>query len=142
MIVRKAFPQIYEYDHPKSGRYWLVSARRPKWSLNERKTFSVKKLAEEYADGIEEPFLDSGRQVEIPKEKVVMVKSYEQLAEKVGNYGVSVEEAIDHFMRYKGDEIVRGAKASGYGDGIRTKGTRAWCIGCGARPARGASPPS
>jgi hypothetical protein len=110
MIVRRAFPQIYEYDHPKSGRYWLVSARRPKWNLNERKTFSVKKLAEEYADGIEQRFLDSGRQVEIPKEKVVMVKSYEQLAEKVGNYGVSVEEAIDHFMRYKGDEIVRGAK--------------------------------
>ena len=32
------------------------SARRPKWNLNERKTFSVKKLAEEYAGGIEERF--------------------------------------------------------------------------------------
>lgn len=34
MIVRKTFPQVYALEHPKMGRYWLMSARKKKLGMS------------------------------------------------------------------------------------------------------------
>lgn len=46
MIKRYSVVRIYPMNHIKTGPYWLVSARSKKRNVNERKTFSSKKLAE------------------------------------------------------------------------------------------------
>ena len=79
MIVRKKFPQIYEYTHPKNGRYWLVSARSTKWGLSERKAFQKKELALSHAQGIEDQLIKFGKEPEVPKEKVVMADRFQGL---------------------------------------------------------------
>jgi hypothetical protein len=42
MIVRATFPQVYELEHPKKGKYWPVSARSAKWGMHERRFFPKK----------------------------------------------------------------------------------------------------
>ena len=79
MIVRKTFPQVYAMEHPKIGRYWLMSARSTKWGVNERKTFSNEDDALDYARQIEQRLVNHGRQPEIPLEKLQAAESYESL---------------------------------------------------------------
>jgi len=108
MVIRRAFPQIYEMEHPKTGRYWLVSAR--KYGMRQRKVFNSKSLAVKHANDLEEQFVKHGAQTDVPKEKVVMAERYEKLAGKVGTFGMSVEQAVEQLMRHKEDEIVKGTK--------------------------------
>jgi hypothetical protein len=110
MIERRKFPQIYEFEHPKNGRYWLVSARSKRWGMNERKTFPTKTLAEQYADGIEEKILKFGAQTDIPKEKIVMAERYQGLTDKLSPLGQSVEYAVDHYQKHVAQEIAKRAK--------------------------------
>ena len=86
-IIRRSFPQVYELEHPKNGTYWLVSARRKKFGLNERKTFSTKARALEHAVEIEHNFLKFGAQTDVPKEKVVMADRFQDLTEQLAHFG-------------------------------------------------------
>jgi hypothetical protein len=110
MIVRRKFPQIYEFEHPQNGRYWLVSARSKRWGMNERKTFPTKKLAEEYSDGIEENIRKFGAQTDVPKEKVFMAERYQGLTDKLSPLGRSVEDAVDYYHQHLGQEALRQIK--------------------------------
>ena len=110
MIKRYSVVRIYPMNHIKTGPYWLVSARSKKWNMNQRKTFSTKKLAEEYADGIEENMLKFGAQQDVPKEKVVMAERYQGLTDKLSPLGRSVEDAVDHYQQFVAQEITRQSK--------------------------------
>jgi len=59
-IVRAKFPKVYEYNHPKSGTYYLVDARKKRYGLTERKTFQSKTLAIKHAADIEEQLIKFG----------------------------------------------------------------------------------
>jgi hypothetical protein len=106
MVIRRAFPQIYELEHPKTGRYWLVSAR--KYGMTERKTFQTKTLAFKHAGDIEEQFLKHGAQTDVPKEKVVMAENFEHLAKRVSVHGVTLDNAVEEYLRFKGEEVANG----------------------------------
>ena len=110
MILRATFPQVYELEHPYKGRYYLVSARSTKWGLNERKTFQQKELAIKHAKDIEAQILQFGKREDVQKEKVVLAERYERLAARVGTFGQSVEDAIEHYVRFKGDEVSKQVK--------------------------------
>jgi hypothetical protein len=110
MIIRKNFPQIYELEHAKHGRYWLVSARSQKWGMNERKSFPKKSLAVTYAGEIEKRLVTFGGQPNMPKEKIHSALSYEKLTAKLESYGRTPEEAVGHFLNHLGNEITKQAK--------------------------------
>lgn len=110
MIVRTTFPQVYALEHPKIGRYWLMSARSTKWGMNERKTFSNEDDALDYARQIEQRLVNHGKQPELSPEKLQAARSYETLATKLAVHGRTPEEAADHFLIHLGSEVVRQAK--------------------------------
>ncbi len=94
MIIRKTFPQVYAFESPKTGKYWLVSARSAKWGLNQRKIFSGEELALKYARDLEAQVVQNGKQSDIPKEKLQLAASYEKLVAKLSGYGRTPEEAV------------------------------------------------
>jgi hypothetical protein len=108
MVIRRAFPQIYELEHPTNGRYWLVSAR--KYGMKQRKTFQSKTLALEHAADIEAQFRKHGAQTDVPNEKVVMAERYQGLTDKLSPLGRSVEDAVDHYQQYVAQEITKQSK--------------------------------
>lgn len=110
MIVRKTFPQVYALEHPKMGRYWLMSARSTKWGVNERKTFNNEDDALDYARQIEQRMLNHGKEPELPAEKLQAAESYESLVAKLAAHGRTPEEATAHFLTHLGSEAVRQAK--------------------------------
>lgn len=110
MIIRKAFPQVYELRHPTKGKYWLASARSKKWGMNERKTFTNERDALDYAKRIDEQITQNGRQPDLPAEKLQAARSYENLIVKLATYGRTPEEAAEHFLRHLGSEAARQAK--------------------------------
>ncbi len=83
MVIRAKFPQVYEFQSPKNGQYWQVSARSAKWGLNERKTFSKKELALKHAQGIEAQLVKFGKHPDVPKEQIVLAERYQQLTSKL-----------------------------------------------------------
>lgn len=93
----------------RGGLVWSLPVLKS-GGLNERKFFPKKELVISHAQDIEAQFVKFGKKPEVPKEKIVTAERYEKLAQKVGTYGLSLEEAVDQLMRYKGNEIVRGAK--------------------------------
>ncbi|HEX5219947.1 MAG TPA: hypothetical protein VFZ59_10300 [Verrucomicrobiae bacterium] len=109
MIIRTTFPQVYRFDHPKAGIYYQVSARSKKWGLNERKTFNTEKDALSYARQIEKHVQDNGRRTEIPKDKLVHVTAYEKLIERLQPFGKNPEDAVEHYVKFLGDSIIRQA---------------------------------
>lgn len=110
MVIRKAFPQIYELEHPKDGRFWMVSTRSKRWNMKGRRYFGSKKLAEKYAQEIEEQLLNYGRPPEIPKEKIVLAERFEGLTTKLAKFGRTPEDAVEHFTRHLSNEAIRQAK--------------------------------
>ena len=109
-IVRAKFPRVYEYNHPKSGTYFLVDARRKKWGLTERKTFPTKSLALKHADDIEEKFQKFGTQTDIPKEKVVLADRFEGLTLQLAHFGKTPEDAVKNYVEQLGLEALRQIK--------------------------------
>ena len=110
MLVRAKFPQIYELNHPKTGSYWLVSARSKQWNLNERRTFSIKKHAEEYADEVRARIQQFGAQPDLTPLEKVKAGTYDQLAGKLDGFGMTPEQAIEQFVKIKAEEITTQAK--------------------------------
>ncbi|MBE0546045.1 MAG: site-specific integrase [Verrucomicrobia bacterium] len=110
MLVRSTFPQVYALEHRKGDKYWLVSARSAKWGMNERKTFGAEKEALDYARQIEKSIRSIGMQSNIPKEKLACITSYEKLVERLAPHGKTPEDAVDHYVKFLGDEILRQAK--------------------------------
>ena len=109
-IVQVKFPRVYEYNHPKSGTYFLVDVRKKKWGLNERKTFSTKSLALKHASDIQEQLQKFGAQTNVPKEKVVMADRFEDLTVKLADFGKSPEDAVNHYIEHMGQERLRQVK--------------------------------
>ena len=110
MVIRKAFPQIYQLEHPKDGWFWLVSTRSKKWNMTGRRYFGSKKLAEKYAQDIFKQLPQIAAQPEVPKEKIVLAERFEGLTTKLANFGRTPEEAVEHYVRHLGDETIRQAK--------------------------------
>jgi integrase len=110
MVIRKTFPQIYQLEHPKDGWFWMVSTRSKKWNMTGRRYFGSKKLAEKYAQDIEEQLLNYGRPPEIPKEKIVLAERFEGLTTKLAKFGRTPEDAVEHFTRHLSNEAIRQAK--------------------------------
>jgi len=110
MILRKAFPQVYELEHPKNGKYWLVSARSAKWGMNERKVFPKKELAIKHAQKIDGQLVKFGGQPDVPKGKIELAERFQGLTEKLAVFGQSPEDAVNHFVRHLGNEISKQAK--------------------------------
>jgi integrase len=107
-IVRAKFPRVYEYEHPKTGRYFLVDAR--KLGKKERKTFQSKTLALKHAADVEEQFNKFGAQADVPKEKVVMADRFQGLTVQLAHFGKSPEDAVKHYVEHLGLEALRHVK--------------------------------
>ena len=104
MLIRSTFPQVYALNQ-RGSKYFLVSARQKKWGLNERKTFKSEDDALHYARQIEKSILKHGAQTDIPKDKLAHVTAYEQMMERLLPFGKKPEEAVEHFVRFLGEEI-------------------------------------
>jgi hypothetical protein len=109
-IVRAKFPKVYEYNHPKSGIYYLVDARKKKWGLNERKTFLTKSLALKHAADIDENLPKLVVPKEFPKEKVVMADRFQGLTVQLAHFGKSPEDAVTHYIQHLGNEALKQSK--------------------------------
>ena len=110
MNIRSKFPKVHQYTHPKTGPYFLVDARRKKWGLNERKTFSTKSLALKHADDIEKNLPKFIVPKEFPKEKVVQADRFEGLTVQLAHFGKSPEDAVKHYVEHLGLEALRQVK--------------------------------
>jgi integrase len=106
-IVRVKFPKVYEYNHPKSGTYFLVDARSKKWGMNERPTFPTKKLALKHAEDIEGKIRQSGAQTDVPKEKVILADRFQDLTVQLAHFGKTPEDAVQHYVQHLGKEAAR-----------------------------------
>lgn len=60
-LLTKPGPNSSRMEHPKIGKYWLVSARSAKWGLNERKTFNNEEDALKHARQIETSIIENGK---------------------------------------------------------------------------------
>ena len=110
MLIRKTFPQVYKYfDSKTDNPYFLVSARSRKWGLNERKTFSTEQEALAHARRIAELIQKQGAQPQLSKEKAAMAEAYEALADKLKPHGKRPEDAVEHYISFLGNEIIRQA---------------------------------
>lgn len=78
--------------------------------MNERPTFNNEKDALDKARAIASLIVKNGAQPDLPKEKLAMADAYAKLAERLTPYGRKPEEAVDHFLKSLGDEILRQAK--------------------------------
>jgi integrase len=110
VFIRKTFPQVYALESPTKGKYWLVSARSKKWGREERKTFPTEELALKYARDLEAQVIQNGKQSDIPKERLQLAASYEELAARLSGYGRTPEEAVNHFLAHLGNEAAKQAK--------------------------------
>jgi integrase len=111
MVIRKTFPQVYRLKESKTGHlYFTVSARSKKWGMDERKSFPTELEAINYAKDIEKQIKKSGAQPEISKEKVASADAYTALSEKLNPYGKTPEEAVAHYLKFLGNEVLRQAK--------------------------------
>ena len=111
MTVRATFPQVYKLTDAKSGKsYFLVSARSAKWGMNERKSFATDKEALDYARQIAKKIEQSGAQTNIPKEKLAMADAYAKLVQRLTCFDKTPEDAVHHYVKFLGEEIIRQAK--------------------------------
>jgi len=110
MRKRVTFPRIYEFVHPRSGRYWLVDTRSKKWGMTGRKQFNSERAAKDYAKQIDQQIIQHRRQPDLPTEKLQAARSYETMTAKLAAYGRTPEEAADHFLSYLADEVSKQAK--------------------------------
>ena len=110
MIIRSTFPQVYKLIDSKSGNpRWFVSARSKKWELNKRPTFGNEKEALDEARQIEASIKQRGAQPTIPKDKLSDVAAYEKLIKRLAPFNKTPEDAIEHYVKFRGDEILRQA---------------------------------
>jgi hypothetical protein len=109
-IIRVNFPRVYKIDRSKSVTYFLVDVRRKKWGLNERKTFSSKSLAIQYAIDIEKNLPKLIVPKDVPKEKVVLADRFEDLSSKLAEFQKSPEDAVKHYIEHMGQETLRQVK--------------------------------
>jgi integrase len=110
MLIRSTFPQVYALQHPRGGKYWLVSARSAKWGMNERRTFPAENEALDYARQIAKQIEATGTQTNIPKEKLAMASAYAKLVERLTRFDKTPQDAVDHYVKFLGEEIIRQAK--------------------------------
>jgi integrase len=77
--------------------------------MNERRTFSSEADALDHARQIEKSILATGKQSNIPKEKLACIVAYENLVKRLTPFGKQPEEAVDYYLKYLGNEILRQA---------------------------------
>jgi len=110
MVIRKTFPQVYRLPDSKTGlHYFQVSARSAKWGMNERKTFSTEKEALDHARKIAELIQKQGAQPTMTKEREARADAYLTLVDKLKPHGKTPEDAVEHYIKFLGDEIIRQA---------------------------------
>lgn len=88
----------------------MVSARRKKLGMNERKTFATQKEALDYRKQILENLTKYGAQPTIPTETKHQAELYGALLERLKAFGKRPEEAVDHYIKFLGEETIRQVK--------------------------------
>jgi integrase len=110
-IIRKGFPQVYQFSDAKTGNpMFLVASRSKRWGLNDRKTFTNEKDALTYREQILAQIQSNGAQPGIPKDKLVLLKEYESLIERLKPHNKTVTQAVEHYITFLGEEILKQAK--------------------------------
>jgi len=104
-IIRGSFPQVY-----RTPDGFMVSARSRKWGLNVRKTFATEKEALDFRNQISKSIEVNGAQPAVPKEVKIQADAYAKLVERLAPHSKTPEEAVDHYVKFLGDEIIRQAK--------------------------------
>lgn len=111
MNVRNTFPKVYKFVEPKTGNpYWQVDARSKKYGLNERPKFGSEKEALDKARSIAEQVAKFGAQPEVPVETKRQAEAYQKLVDRLAPIAKTPEQAVDHFLQWHGEEILRQAK--------------------------------
>jgi integrase len=80
--------------------------------MNERRTFGTEKEALDHARQIEALIKQRGAQPEMPKEKLAQAESYQKLVDRLKPHGKTPEEAVEHYVGFLGDQIIRQALPS------------------------------
>jgi integrase len=103
-LIRGTFPQVY-----RTSEGFMVSARSVKWGLNVRKTFATEKEALDFRNQISESIEVNGTQSAVPKEVKIQADAYAKLLERLTRFDKTPEEAVDHYVKFLGNEIARRA---------------------------------
>jgi integrase len=77
--------------------------------MTDRKTFTVEGDAISFHDTIIEQLETFGKQ-NIPKDKVTLLKEVESYIERLKPFNKSLKDAVDHYVTFLGDEILRQSK--------------------------------
>ena len=104
--IRKSFPRVYRYQL-KGNDYFLVDGRSKQWGLNIRKNFNMKDDALNFAQGIEDQILESGKGVS--NNQVYQDKDIERLDAKLKPFGKSLSQAVDFYIHHLEQEIKNSA---------------------------------
>ncbi|MBI1177183.1 tyrosine-type recombinase/integrase [bacterium] len=113
MRIRKEFPQVYKLNDARTGLpYFQVSARSKKWGMNERKTFTTEEEALNHARSIAKLIEQTGKQPEVSPEKLALADKYSALLTRLERHGKTPEEAVEFYVNYLGDELIKSAKPS------------------------------
>lgn len=104
-VIRGTFPQVY-----RTPDGYMVSARSKKWGLDVRKTFPTEKEALDFRSQISESIEVNGAQPAVPKEIKIQADAYAKLVDRLTPHGKTPEEAVDHYVKFLGEEIIRQAK--------------------------------
>jgi len=103
--LRATFPQVYQYS-----KGYMVSARSKKFGLNKRRNFPTEKQAMDFARDLEKSLIQNGKQPEIPKDKLQVLDLHEKLTDKLQPFGRTVEEAVNFYHEFLGQEALKNAK--------------------------------
>jgi len=103
--LRATFPQVYQYTHG-----YVVSARSKKYGLNKRRNFKTEKQAMDYARDLERTLVPNQQQVEIPKDKLQVLGVYEKWTVKLQPFSRTVEDAVNFYHEFLGQEALKKAK--------------------------------
>jgi integrase len=104
-VIRASFPQIY-----RTPDGFMVSARQKRWGLNVRKTLGTEKEALDYRNEILKSIDSNGAQPAVPKEVKVQADAYAKLVDRLTRFDKTPEDAVDHFLKFLGNEVIRQAK--------------------------------
>jgi hypothetical protein len=112
MIVRRSFPQVYKLKYRNGSPYWMVSARSKKWGMDERRTFGDEAEALQYAREVEARIVATGAQPTVPESVKSSATAYDKLVERLRPYDRKPEEAVDHYLKFLGEQQLRSVKPS------------------------------
>lgn len=114
VIIRQSFPRVTQFDVKRASgneyTYYKVDCRSAKYGTTERKVFTTRKEAIDYAQDFAERITKNGAEPLIDPETKSQAEKYRALVERLAVYGKTPEEAATHYLRHLANEALQGIK--------------------------------